>query len=96
MKKYKTLEEMNKDYAVVREHNEASSQRNDLDVTDIYVNDWGLLQYGIYHNKFDNTYNVVSMTTGNRKQNITVYELDNFIMNELNGQLELFVKSGRI
>lgn len=96
MKTYKTLEELNQDYTVVRTYNEASSKHNDLDVTDIYVNDWGLLQYGIYFNKFDNVYNVVSMTTGNKKYNITAHELDNFIMDELNKQLELFINTGRL
>ncbi|QQO38025.1 hypothetical protein LSA2308_00184 [Staphylococcus phage LSA2308] len=96
MKNYKTLEELNQDYTVIRTQNEASSKHNNLDVTDIYVNDWGLLQYGIYFNKFDNVYNVVSMTSGNKKYNITAYELDSFIMDELNKQLELFVNAGRL
>ncbi|WRW34729.1 hypothetical protein CF5_0017 [Staphylococcus phage CF5] len=96
MKNYKTLEELNLDYTVVRTQNEASSKHNDLDVTDIYVNDWCLLQYGIYFNKFDNMYNVVSMTSGNKKYNITDHELDSFIMDELNKQLELFIKAGRL
>lgn len=36
---------------IVKEYNNASSNKNNMDVFDIYVNDWGVLQYGFKYNE---------------------------------------------
>ena len=45
---------------IVKKYNNASSNHNNMDVFDIYVNDWGLLQYGFRYNEFQ-TYTTYSL-----------------------------------
>ncbi len=35
-----------------KEYNNVSSNKNNMDVFDVYVNDWGVLQYGFRFNEF--------------------------------------------
>ena len=41
-----------KELQIVKEYNNASSTVNNMDVFDVYVNDWGVLQYGFKYNEF--------------------------------------------
>ena len=39
------------DLNLTKEYNKVSSNKNNMDVFDVYVNDWGVLQYGFRYNR---------------------------------------------
>lgn len=67
-----------------------------MDVFDIYVNDWGVLQYGFRYNEFMKMYDLFNITTGRKFTGVTLEKMDNIITSELNYQIELFKKAKRI
>ena len=81
---------------IVKEYNNASSERNNMDVFDIYVNDWGVLQYGFRYNEFTKMYDLFNISTGKKFTGLTLEKMDNIITRELNYQIELFRKHNRI
>ena len=81
---------------ITKEYNEASSNHNNMDVFDIYVNDWGLLQYGFRYNEFTKLHDLFIMTTGNKFTGLTLEKMDRIIKRELDYQIELFRKAKRI
>ena len=81
---------------ITKEYNEASSNHNNMDVFDIYVNDWGLLQYGFRYNELHGLYEIHFMTTGKRVTGLTLEKMDRIIKRELDYQIELFRKHNRI
>ena len=54
-----------------KEYNKASSNKNNMDVFDVYVNNWGVLQYGFKYNEFSGLYDLYFMTTGKRVTGLT-------------------------
>lgn len=81
---------------IVKEYNNASSTANNMDVFDIYVNDWGVLQYGFKYNEFHGLYEIHFMTTGKRVTGLTYEKMDKVLYAELEYQIELFRKAKRI
>lgn len=39
------------DLNLTKEYNKVSSNKNNMDVFDVYVNDWGVLQYGFKYSE---------------------------------------------
>ncbi|AWY02896.1 hypothetical protein [Staphylococcus phage VB-SauS-SA2] len=81
---------------ITKEYNNASSNKNNMDVFDIYVNDWGILQYGFKYNEFHGLYEIHFMTTGKRVTGLTYEKMEKVLHKELEYQIELFRKSKRI
>ena len=85
-----------KELQIVKEYNKASSNKNNMDVFDIYVNDWGVLQYGFKYNEFSGLYDLYFMTTGKRVTGLSYEKMENVLKKELEHQIELFRKAKRI
>ena len=85
-----------KELQIVKEYNNASSNKNNMDVFDIYVNDWGVLQYGFRYNEFSGLYDLYFMTTGKRVTGLTYEKMDKVLHKELEYQIEEFRKAKRI
>ena len=81
---------------IVKKYNNSSSAVNNMDVFDIYVNDWGLLQYGFRYNEFTKMYDLFNITTGKKFTGLTLEKMDRIITSDLNYQIELFKKHNRI
>ena len=81
---------------ITKEYNNASSTVNNMDVFDIYVNDWGVLQYGFRYNEFTDLHDLFIMTTGKKFTGLTLEKMDTVINKELDYQIELFKKHNRI
>ena len=81
---------------ITKEYNNASSTVNNMDVFDIYVNDWGVLQYGFRYNEFTDLHDLFIMTTGKKVTGLTLEKMDTVINKELDYQIELFKKHNRI
>ena len=79
-----------------KEYNEVSSNKNNMDVFNIYINDWGVLQYGFKYNEFSGLYDLYFMTTGKRVTGLTYEKMDKVLHKELEYQTELFKKHNRI
>ena len=79
-----------------KEYNKASSTVNNMDVFDIYINDWGVLQYGFKYNEFSGLYDLYFMTTGKRVTGLTYEKMKKVLHKELKYQIELFKKHNRI
>lgn len=78
-----------KNLQIVKEYNNASSTVNNMDVFDIYVNDWGVLQYGFKYNEFHGLYEIHFMTTGKRVTGLTYEKMHKVLYKELEYQIEL-------
>lgn len=74
---------------LVKEYNNASSTVNNMDVFDIYINDWGVLQYGFKYNEFHGLYEIHFMTTGKRVTGLTYEKMEKVLHKELEYQIEL-------
>lgn len=85
-----------KNLQITKEYNHASSTLNNMDVFDIYINDWGVLQYGFKYNEFHELYEIHFMTTGKRVTGLTYEKMDKILHKELEYQIELFRKAKRI
>ena len=85
-----------KELQIVKEYNKASSNKNNMDVFDIYVNDWGVLQYGFRYNEFSGLYDLYFMTTGKRATGLTYEKMGKVLHKELEYQIEVFRKAKRI
>ena len=81
---------------IVKEYNNVSSNKNNMDVFDIYVNDWGVLQYGFRYNEFSGLYDLYFMTTGKRVTGLNYEKMEKVLYKELEYQIELFRKANRI
>lgn len=81
-----------KDLKIVKEYNNASSEKNNMDVFDIYVNDWSVLQYGFRYNEFMKMYDLFNITTGKKFTGVTLEKMDNIITRELEYQIGLLEK----
>lgn len=85
-----------KNLQITKEYNNASSTLNNMDVFDIYINDWGVLQYGFKYNEFRGLYEIYFMTTGKRVTGLTYEKMDKVLKKELEYQIEIFRKHNRI
>lgn len=81
---------------LTKEYNNASSTVNNMDIFDIYINDWGVLQYGFKYNEFHGLYEIHFMTTGKRVTGLNYEKMHKVLNKELNYQIELFRKHNRI
>ena len=79
-----------------KEYNEVSSNKNNMDVFDVYVKDWGVLQYGFRYNEFSGLYDLYFMTTGKRVTGLTYDKTDKVLKKELEYQIDRFRKAKRI
>ena len=79
-----------------KEYNNESSTVNNMDVFDVYVNDWGVLQYGFRYNEFSGLYDLYFMTTGKRVTGLNYEKMERVLKKELEYQIELFRKTKRI
>ena len=84
------------DLNLTKEYNKVSSNKNNMDVFDVYVNDWGVLQYGFKCNEFSRLYDLYLMTTGKRVTGFSYEKMDKVLKKELEYQIELFRKANRI
>ena len=84
------------DFNLKKEYNEVSSNKNNMDVFDVYVDDCGVLQYGFKYNEFSGLYDLYFMTTGKRVTGLTYEKMDKVLHKELEYQIELFKKHNRI
>ena len=84
------------DFNLKKEYNEVSSNKNNMDVFDVYVDDWGVLQYGFKYNEFSRLYDLYFMTTGKRVTGLSYEKMDKVLHKELEYQIELFKKHNRI
>ena len=84
------------DFNLKKEYNEVSSNKNNMDVFDVYVDDWGVLQYGFKYNEFSGLYDLYFMTTGKRVTGITYEKMGKVLHKELEYQIEVFKKHNRI
>ena len=85
-----------KELQIVKEYNNASSTVNNMDVFDVYVNDWGVLQYGFKYNEFSGLYDLYFMTTGKRVTGLTYEKMEKVLKKELKYQIGLFKEAKRI
>lgn len=81
---------------IVKEYNNASSNKNNMDVFDIYINDWGVLQYGFRYNEFSGLYDLYFMTTGKHVTGLTYEKMQKVLYKELEYQIEIFRKHKRL
>lgn len=81
---------------ITKEYNEASSTVNNMDVFDIYANDWGVLQYGFKYNEFTKLHDLYIMSTKKKITGLTFEKMNNIIEKELNYQIKLFKQAKRI
>ena len=79
-----------------KEYNNTSSTVNNMDVFDIYVNDWGVLQYGFKYNEFSGLYDLYFMTTGKLVTGLSYEKMERVLKKELEYQIGLFRKAKRI
>lgn len=79
-----------------KEYNNVSSNKNNMDVFDVYINDRGLLQYGFRYNGYSGLYDLYFMTTGKRVTGLTYEKMDKVLHKELEHQIGLFRKAKRI
>ena len=86
------MNENQKDLKIIKEYNNASSNKNNMDVFDLYVNDWGVLQYGFKYNEFSRLYDLYFMTTGKRVTGLNYEKMDIIISKELEYQIGLLEK----
>ena len=84
------------DLNLTKEYNKVSSNKNNMDVFDVYVNDWGVLQYGFKYNEFHELYEIHFMTTGKRVTGLTYEKMDKVLKKELEYQIDRFRKAKRI
>ena len=84
------------DLNLTKEYNKVSSNKNNMDVFDVYVNDWGVLQYGFRYNEFSGLYDLYFMTTGKRVTGLTYEKMEKVLHKESKYQIELFKKHNRI
>ena len=85
-----------KDLKITKKYNNASSNKNNMDVFDVYVNDWGVLQYGFKYNEFSGLYDLHFMTTGKRVTGLNYEKMQKVLYKELKHQIGLFKKAKRI
>ena len=85
-----------KELQIVKEYNNVSSTVNNMDVFDVYVNDWSVLQYGFKYNEFSGLYDLYFMTTDKRVTGLTYEKMDKVLKKELEYQIGLFKKAKRI
>ena len=78
-----------------KEYNNASSNRNNMDVFDVYVNDWGVLQYGFKYNEFSRLYDLYFMTTGKRVTGLNYEKMQKVLYKELEHQIGLLKKANK-
>ncbi|MDN6630558.1 MAG: hypothetical protein L0K90_04760 [Staphylococcus equorum] len=71
-----------------KEYNNASSTVNNMDVFDVYVNDWGMLQYGFKYNEFHGLYDLFNITTGKKFTGLTHEKMEKVLYKELEYQIE--------
>ena len=76
-----------KDLKIVKEYNNVSSNHNNMDVFDVYVNDWGVLQYGFKYNEFSGLYDLYFMTTGKRVTGLNYEKMQKVLYQELEYQI---------
>ena len=79
-----------------KEYNNVSSTVNNMDVFDVYVNDWGVLQYGFKYNEISGLYDLYFMTTGKRVTGLSYEKIDKVLKKEFEYQIEVFKKHNRI
>ena len=90
------MNENQKDLKIIKEYNNVSSNHNNMDVFDVYVNDWGVLQYGFKYNEFSRLYDLYFMTTGKRVTGLNYEKMQKVLYKELEHQIEIFRKEKRI
>ena len=90
------MNENQKDLKIIKEYNNVSSNHNNMDVFDVYVNDWGVLQYGFKYNEFSGLYDLYFMTTGKRVTGLNYEKMQKVLYKELEHQIGLFKKAKRI
>ena len=79
-----------------KEYNNVSSNHNNMDVFDVYVNDWGVLQYGFKYNEFSRLYDLYFMTTGKHVTGLNYEKMQKVLYKELEHQIGLLKKAKRI
>lgn len=90
------MNEKQNNLKITKEYNNTSSNKNNMDVFDVYINDWGVLQYGFKYNELQGLYEIHFMTTAKRVTGLTYEKMEKILYKELEYQIELFRKVKRI
>lgn len=85
-----------KNLKITKEYNKASSNKHNRDVYDVYVNDWGFLQYSVKYDVLFNLYSFYNHTIKKKIAGLTFEKLKRIKEKELKYQINLFQKAGRI
>lgn len=80
----------------IEEYNEVASNKHNRDVYDVYVNDWGVLQYSISYDDLFGLYSLYNHTTGKSFNGLTQEKAQSIKKKELEYQIELLKEAGRI
>src|SRR5699024_12068849 len=78
-----------------KEYNNASSNKNNMDVFDVYINDWGVLQYGFKYNEFSGLYDLYFITTDKRVTGLYYEKMERVLKKELEYKIKLFRNTKR-
>lgn len=79
-----------------KEYNEISSERNNIEVYDIYANDWGVLQYGIKFNEYNSLYDFYNITRGKIITGLTNEKINRVLNYAIEYEVDLFKKHKRL
>ena len=85
-----------KDLKITKKYNNASSNKNNMDVFNICINDRSILQYGFKYNEFSGLYDLYFMTTGKRVTGLTYEKMEKVLKKELKYRIGLFKEAKRI
>ena len=80
----------------IEEYNEVASNKHNRDVYDVYVNEWGVLQYSITYDTLFGLYSFYNHTNGKSFTGLTQEKAQSIKEKELNYQIELLKEAGRI
>ena len=79
-----------------KEYNNTLSNKKNMDVFNICINDRSILQYGFKYNEFSGLYDLYFMTTGKRVTGLNYEKMKKVLYKELEHQIGLFKKAKRI
>lgn len=85
-----------KTIAITKEYNRLSSERNNIDIYDVYANEWGVLQYGVKYNEYTKMYDFYNISRNKKITGLTYEKCSRILNKEIEYQIELFKKHKRL
>ena len=71
---------------ITKEYNKASSEKNNMDIYNIYDNGREVLQYGIKYNQYSNMYDFYNLTDNKKITGLTYEKCDHILSKEIEYQ----------